>query len=218
MNEYSTTHPFPSSRFNFFARKFAEVSYIPEKNMAFEKAHLLVIAKLAGYFGNLRLEYSTAFMQNEEARLYFEGFTSLRKQNFKEAEKIFTEMLKKYGENPYLHEVLGQIKVKQENYNDAIFHFSKALELKPDEFLFLLDFAEVYAIKKDFQKAIFYAEKALKKEPYNPQVTIKLAEFYSKKGESGIAKLYFIETEILQKSKGFNRRNSKETLCLACEF
>lgn len=198
LNPYYMTHPFPSQRLEFFKQKFDKLNYDPIFNNELQRSHLMILAKLAGYFGNLNASMSSEFLKNPEAKLYFEGFTEFRKQNFVSSEKIFRKMLAKDDKNPYLYEILAQIKHKNQEYDMAIELFKKALEIKPNEFSFLSEIADSYEAKKQYDMAIFYMEKALKLEPFNPQVSFKLAEFYSSKKEHSIAKLYFIESEILR--------------------
>jgi predicted Zn-dependent protease len=222
INQYSTTHPFPSNRLAFFEEKFKSINYTPVFNKKLAEKHLFITAKLGGYFGNLNIEYSKEFFNNPSAKLYFEAFSALRLQNLAKAEDILKKMLAQDSKNPYLYEILGELEHKNFNYNSAIAYFSKSLDLKPNEFLFLFQIAQSYFENKDFETAIRHLEKASKIEPYNPQVPFKLAEIYSQKKENTIAKIYFIESEILrqnyQKAKILLKNLQQESPVLSKNF
>lgn len=63
------------------------------------------------------------------------GILNYKKKNFKEAEKIFVNLSKKFAENKDIFYNLGVIKYEMELYKEAIKYFEKALNLN-DKFYF----------------------------------------------------------------------------------
>jgi len=63
------------------------------------------------------------------------GILNYKKKNFKEAEKIFVNLSKKFSENKDIFYNLGVIKYEMELYKEAIKYFEKALNLN-DKFYF----------------------------------------------------------------------------------
>lgn len=200
IDKYRTTHPFPEERLDYFKKKFSDIHYKPVFRKEWQKKHLLVIAKLAGYFNNMQNLYSDSFMQDEEAKLYFEGFAEFRKTNFKEAIKIFQQLSNANPQNPYFYEAIAFSLQKNQEFKESINFYHKALQYNSKNFNFLFGISESYFLSKNYKMAIKYMLEASVIEPYNPQVSYKLASFYNASGELLIAKIFFLESEVLREN------------------
>ena len=200
LNKYSMTHPFPSERLQFFREQFAKISYKPTINERLQQKHLLVTAKLAGYFNNMQNNFPNVFMEEKLSKLYFYAFAYVRMQNYEFAQKIMNAIMEQDPNNPYFYETLAEIKLKEGKFVESIEFYKKALAVKPNNFHFLLGIAENYNLLKNYDLAINYMQQALKQEPYNPQIPFRLANLYDAKGEGLIARIYFLESEVLRQN------------------
>lgn len=200
IDKYSTTHPFPEDRLEYFKYKFSKLNYQPTFKNDLQKKHIFVNAKLAGYFNNVQTLYPTNFKEDASAKLYFQGFDEFRKGNFAQSIKIFEALSKEDSKNPYLLEAIATAFQKNEDFNSSIEFYHKALTLKPRNFHFLFGIAESYFLKKDYKSAIKYMTEAWVMEPYNPQIPYKLAFYYNASGEFLIAKIFFLESEVLREN------------------
>tara|TARA_B100000927_G_scaffold277936_1_gene260031 strand:+ start:280 stop:846 length:567 start_codon:yes stop_codon:yes gene_type:complete len=59
------------------------------------------------------------------------GTSNVKKQNYASAEKVFLDLIQRYPTYPELHYYLGMAQYKQRDYNEALDHFNKALDLFP---------------------------------------------------------------------------------------
>ena len=199
-DEYRITHPFPKDRLAYMKSQFANLPYKPKFSEKLNERHQFITAKLGGYFGNLQSIYSKEFFQNEKAALYFHIFSDFRKANLSDAESKMKSLLKSDSLNPYFYESLGEIYFAKGDFNNAILNYEKANKLKPKKFNILFAIAESYFANKNFSLAIKFMNEAFIVEPYNPLVPYKLANYHDAKMENEVAKIYFIESEILREN------------------
>ena len=132
--------------------------------------------------------------------MYFLAFSFIKKGELKKAEGVLSLMLLKEPKNPYIYEILSEINYKNQKYEEALNFIQKALQIKPNSFLFLLHRAEVYTALKQYDLAIKTLNQAQKIEPFNPKIPFNLASIYSITKEDALARLYFIESEILRQN------------------
>ena len=197
IDKYSTTHPFSDDRLEYFKRKFLHIEYKPNFREDLQMKHTLVLAKLAGYFNNMQNLFSDTFVKEEDARLYFQGWNEFRKTRFTEAVEIFSRLSIKNPHNPYFYEAIAFALQKNQEFEKSIIFYNKALSLSPKNFNFVFGISESYFLKGDYKMAIRYMTEAMLQEPLNPQVPYKLASFYNASGEFLIAKIFFLESEVL---------------------
>ncbi len=215
--QYDTTHPFAVDRLEFFKQKFENITYKPKISEELEKKHLRVSAKLGGYLNNLKLGYSKKFLSSPLDALYYLGYAYVVRGNFDKARESFERMLEIETQNPYIFEAIAEVEYKSQNYVKSVALIKKALEIRPKEFLFLMQLAESYIALKEYDLAIKQLEFASVQEPFNPQVSFKLANVYSLKGDEAVAQLYFIESEMARQNypkatmlfNAFKQRNYK---------
>jgi len=70
----------------------------------------------------------------------------------------------------------AQASLKLKKYDDAIFAFSKMLELNPQSAVIAVNLANAYFLKQDYTHAQLLYEQLLKIEPHNIGITLQYAE------------------------------------------
>lgn len=85
-----------------------------------------------------------------------------------EAEKLYLEILELAPDNTDTLNLLGLLKLQQQQFDDAIFYIKKAVALKPCAY-FYVNLGTAYSDKEDYQNAIECFKKALEynKEDYD---------------------------------------------------
>ena len=95
---------------------------------------------------------------------------------------------------------MGEIYFAKGDFKNAVTNYEIANKLKPKKFNLLFAIAESHFANKNFSLAIKFMNEAFVVEPYNPLVPYKLANYHDAKMENEVAKIYFIESEILREN------------------
>lgn len=82
-----------------------------------------------------------------------------------EAEKIYTELLKKYHANWLSYSSYGFFLTKKKRYKEAIFLYKKAVEITPENSILFNNIAANYMYLNDFKSAAVNLEKAAMIDP-----------------------------------------------------
>jgi tetratricopeptide (TPR) repeat protein len=109
----------------------------------------------------------------------------MRRDNYKEAIKCYQNHLKKDKDNPFTIYQIGKCYLSINEYKKAHKFFTKALDLKPDQFSFWLALGSLYMTewKTDFRKAIEYFEKSRKLKPDFENTLFLLGVCYNRIGK-----------------------------------
>lgn len=111
--------------------------------------------------------------------------------NLPEAEKLYLEILKATPNEGNTLNLLGFLKVQDNQFNDAISYLKKAVELYPNFFEAWFNLALSCKGMGDFDNAIFAYKKAIEIEPENPMPYFNLATLYESLNETHKAIEYF---------------------------
>ncbi|MBS3768454.1 MAG: tetratricopeptide repeat protein, partial [Candidatus Cloacimonetes bacterium] len=105
-------------------------------------------------------------IQENPAKIY-EDMTYLCYDNkkFEQAWNLVDYALPLFSESYNLHVARGLLEMEEDNLENAIVYYKKALEIKPDYAYALIEITDAYIEKKDYEKALAITDKMIQ---YNP--------------------------------------------------
>ncbi len=194
INPYLQTHPLTEERIRFVEEALKTQSSnakpLPE---SLSKPYKIAVIKLKAFLNEPKatlLNYPASDISEEACYSRAIAYYKLSEINKSLAE--IDNLIKKTSNNPYYHELKGQVLYEYGKPKEAIIHYEKALKYKPDSALIRSGLAAAIIasdIKSDLPRAIKKLEEASAKEPDNSYIYRLLATAYGKKGDDGMAKL-----------------------------
>lgn len=112
-------------------------------------------------------------------------------RNLSEAEKLYMQVLAQTPNEGNALNLLGFLKVQNNQFSEAVSHLKKAVELYPNFFEAWFNLGLAYKGMDDFDNAIFAYKKALELEPENVTANFNLANVYECKNETENAIVYY---------------------------
>lgn len=158
---------------------------------------MLVLAACATTSDQQRKKESNAYRRVGEAYLQ-QGNLAVAMKEFKKAEA-------KYADDHLLQYDMGIVYAYKKQYDEAIVHFKKALDLKPDYGEAINSLGNAYAGKEDWDQAISYYKKVVTDILYGtPHFGYSnLGNAYYYKGDLSLSEKYYLEA--LNAKPGFTR-------------
>lgn len=121
--------------------------------------------------------------------------------NLLEAEKLYTEILAEYPDECNALNLLGFLKIQNNQFNDAILHLQRALSKYPYFFDAWFNLGLAYKNNNQFDDAIIAYEKALSIEPDNAFVYFNLANIFESRNDTFKAIEYYEKAYEYSKDK-----------------
>jgi len=138
---YFRTHPVTRERISFF-EKAAEVSEFSKEDKL-QNDFDRVKAKLFAYLNTpeaTRRKYSES--DTSVPSLYARAISAFKQLNVRKAEKLLDELIGREPNNPYFHELKGQIFMETGHIAKAVQEYRKALSLAPKSYLMQISLAQ----------------------------------------------------------------------------
>jgi predicted Zn-dependent protease len=111
-----------------------------------------------------------------------------RKPDTKEALKYVDRLVSMNPNDPYAHELRGQILLESRNFGAAVNAYGRAVKLAPSEALILSGYGRALLATENNDKAALSAlERARARDPYDPRMLRDLAVAYARTGNNGMA-------------------------------
>ena len=153
-----------------------------------------------GWFFLMFVLAACATMTNEKSKKESEAYRRLgeaylQQGNLVLAMKEFKKAEAKYSDDHLLQYDLGLTYFSRERFDEAIGHYEKAIELKPDFGPAINSLGNAYAGKGDWDQAIFYYEKVVSDILYGtPHFAYSnLGNAYYYKGDLERSEKYYLE-------------------------
>lgn len=108
-----------------------------------------------------------------------------------EAIKVYYDMLKIDWKNAQVHSNLGLLLAKEGEYEAAMEHYNKSIELKPDNYYAYINRANLYFREKEYEKAISDAKQALQYKNNGVEAASFLAVVFALQGDEENKKHYY---------------------------
>ncbi len=170
---YVRTHPLTRNRISFLRRHVAQSRHsgkpTPDK---FKIAHNRIVAKLRAFTLSSRLTFRY-YPENDSSLYarYAHAIAYYRSARVEKALKLMDQLLSEHPDDPYFHELKGQILFENGRVAEAIPPYEKAVALLPGSALLLTDLAKAQIEKNDPElrdRAIQNLNSALGIEPKRP--------------------------------------------------
>ncbi len=208
-SQYVRTHPLTQDRVDFLRQIVTEKppGTMPE---AWHELHRRLKAKLTGYL------FPDRALQNKEnsvAAEYARAIAWFRKGQVQKALALLDPLLQAEPENPYFHELKGQILFESGRIEDAVAAYARAVELAPFSGLIRVAYAHSLLESKTDSKArldeaVHQLTLALDREKRISEPHYLLAVAYGKQGFEGLSRLHLAEEALMQNRRAFAKREA----------
>ncbi|NNE58757.1 MAG: M48 family metallopeptidase [Hellea sp.] len=195
---YFRSHPLSSARIDGLREVVDESPYTDELDSAEDVYKLeMVQAKIRGFLESPQLVFSRypASDTSDQARIA-RAVAHYQSASLSSAMIELDYLIESSPDNPYFHELRGEILYKSGKGEEAINHYRMALELRPNSPLMQIALAQAYletGDKEDTQEAIQLLKFALLKEPKNSAAWYYLSQGYGNLNEEALAKYAIAE-------------------------
>lgn len=217
-SEYVRTHPLTASRVDAINALIAKRPELSKKPLPPEwvEQHARMKAKLVGFIrpGQVAWEYDD--LDQSIAARYARTIAAYRQNEIPSALEQIDALITDEPENPYFHELKGQMLADFSRLEEAIPAYRTSVKLLPDAPLLRIALAHTLIESADkqvrLQEAIRHLDVALNKEKYSPRAHRLLATAYGRLGQETQAKLHLAEEAVLQRRLPYARNQAQRAL------
>lgn len=217
-SEYVRTHPLTHDRIESIeagtARSaYAHASY-PEK---WVEQHARMKAKLLAFISPQQVAWTYDDRDHSIPAQIARAVAAYRTNDVANALKLADQLIAAEPDNPYFHELKGQMLMDFGRVPESLPSYQKAASLLPANGLIrtALGHAQVETAGNDpakLQKAIDNLETALKSEPRSTRIHRLLATAYGRMGDDPNARLHLAEEALLQRKMDYARSQVEAAL------
>ncbi|MCH2037788.1 MAG: M48 family metalloprotease [Rickettsiales bacterium] len=217
VNPYIQTHPLSRERISFIKNSVEnsidEDFTVPEP---FKERYLKIYVKLNAFLKNpeITLEQYPTTDSSEIAR-YARAIAYHKKPNIQNSIDEISSLIQDFPDNPYYHELKGQILFENGRGKEALSYYQTANELLPFSPLILIQLAKShleYDDEAQIRKAITYLNQSLSIENDNIQIFRQLAVAHGKIGNVAQSNLYLAEENLRRGKKNEAQKFLKRAL------
>lgn len=203
---YVRTHPLTRDRVETVDAAVAR-SALKDKAMPAEwtEQHKRMKAKLIGYITPQQVAWVYDDRDHGIAADTARAVAAYRQNQVADALKRADALIAREPNNPYFHELKGQMLKDFGRLSESIPSYEKALSIKPDAALIRADLAHVIIETSGqdtakLEKALGYLDTALLKEPRSGRIHRLMATAYGRMGNDPLARLHLAEEAYLQRN------------------
>lgn len=204
-SEYIRTHPLTRDRVDTI-RAAVESRRDDHQKISprWQDQHQRMKAKLLGFIHPEQVEWRYDITDQSISALYARSIAAYRQNNLDTALGLVEKLISKEPNNPYFHELKGQMLVEFGRVEEGIKSYEHALKKLPKNGLVrtALGQAQISSAGNDqqqLQKAIINLKRALQSEPRSTRIHRLLATAYGRLGQKEIAQLHLAEEALLQR-------------------
>ncbi len=213
-SEYVRTHPMTRNRIEAIATAI-DKSPLKGKPMpaAWGEEHARLKAKLMGFINPGQVAWTYNDRDPSIAAQYAYAIAAYRQSREADALKRIDKLIAAEPNNPYFHEVKGQMLVDFGRVAQGISAHEKALSLRPDAALIRIELAHALietagSDKKILQRALDHLKRAQRDEPRSTQVHRLMATAYGRLGNEAAARLHLAEEALLQGRRDYAKSHA----------
>jgi len=216
---YFRSHPLSSNRIDALREVVDESPYTETPDDADAVTKLdMTKAKLRGFLDAPQTVFSYYPISDDSDKAkYARAVAHYRSASLKSALNEINGLIERAPDNPYFHELKGQILYESGKGGDSIAPMERALELKPDAALFQIALAQAYLEKnnrEDTDEAIRLLKSSLQKEPQNSAAWYYLSQGYGNLNQDALAKYAVAEQSFamgdFQRARSFAQRAQQD--------
>ncbi|MCB1590975.1 MAG: M48 family metalloprotease [Alphaproteobacteria bacterium] len=218
-SEYIQTHPILENRLEALETRINASPYKAAGYPAeWRGQHALIKAKLLGFINPGQVAWTYDDRDDSLPAQYARTIAAYRNSQVEDSLKRIDALLLRAPENPYFHELKGQMLLEYGRPNEAVASYRKALDIQSDAPLIRAALGHAliesrYSGPDEEQKklgeAIHELERVLKEEPRYALVNRLLATAYGRLGNTDMAKVYLAEEAVLQQNFDYARKQAE---------
>jgi predicted Zn-dependent protease len=201
MSPYLQTHPLTRDRIQFVENQVAaEGGRFPESPPAWESAHGRMVVKLQAFLLNPRDVLQRYERDDTLLGRYARTIALYRLPDLPAALEGVDALIAEYPDDPYFHELKGQMLFENGHIEEAIAPYRKAVELRPDSPLLRVGLAQALIESGAPQanaEAVADLEEAVAREPTNAGAWRLLGIAQGRSGLEGVSNLSLAEYALL---------------------
>lgn len=209
-SEYVRSHPLTRNRIDTVKTKVSQSDYLDENFPAeWMEQHARMKAKLKGFINPSRVAWSYDERDLSIAANYARAVAHYRENRIDEALSSIDKLIATEPNNPYFHELKGQMLVDFGRVAQAVVPYEKALSLAPRSGLIRTALAHALIETANSQgqeenarllnDAIENLKRARQDEPRSTRIHRLLATAYGRQGQDSMARLHLGEEALLQR-------------------
>jgi predicted Zn-dependent protease len=188
------THPLWSDRIQALRQRVESGEHRQARDSAEDVQSLkLIQAKLFGYIERpSRTFQKYPDTDTSVTARYARSIAAMQASDFGRADREAESLTREFPNNPYFHELVGEILLNSGRVAESVPHHRRALELRPGSALLQINLGRALsAVKTDAStnEAIALLQSATQIEPDNSTAWYELSQAYDRKGEEGMARL-----------------------------
>lgn len=188
------THPLWSDRIQALRQRVESGEHRKARDSAEDVQSLkLIQAKLFGYIERpSRTFQKYPDTDTSVTARYARSIAAMQASDFGRADREAESLTREFPNNPYFHELVGEILLNSGRVAESVPHHRRALELRPGSALLQINLGRALsAVKTDAStnEAIALLQSATQIEPDNSTAWYELSQAYDRKGEEGMARL-----------------------------
>lgn len=216
-SEYIRTHPLTANRIEAL-RVLVEASPFKDKELpaSWIERHERMKAKLTGFLHPGRVAWTYRDNDTSVAARYARAIAAYRQNNVEDALAGIDALILKEPQNPYFHEMRGQMLRDFGRVDQAVLSYKKAVDLAPDAGLIRLAYGhallETAQNRTDYDQAIAQIQRALVREPRSSRAHRWLAIAYGRTDRGGEASRHLAEEALLQRRLEDARHHARAAL------
>lgn len=217
-SEYIRTHPLTQNRLQAVENRGASS---PHHGKAWpdhwNDQHARMKAKLIGFISPGRVPWVYNDSDTSIPARYARTIAAYRTNEISKALDGIDSLLAQEPDNPYFHELKGQMLVDFGRVAEAVPSYRRAVELLPDASLIRIAYAHAMmeqgsASQSTLQDVINNLQRALTVERRSSRANRLLATAYGRMGREDIAKVYLAEEAVLLRNFDYAKRQAEAAL------
>lgn len=190
---YIRSHPISRDRANFYQNAMDNSPYGGvQDDPELVKRHKLAQAKIYGFLDHPRNTFRRYGDQTNTPALYAKAIAYHKQSKLSQAIELIDKLIARQADNPYFHELKGQILFEGGKPMAAIAPYRQSLALAPDEALLQIGLATALVATEQSDhvaEAIQILNQAIKYDPQNTTAYYQLSLAYGLSNEPGFAEL-----------------------------
>lgn len=200
-DSYASSHPLSYERFSALEDRARRSPYYDKTSEERQYQYDLVRAKLRGFLDDplVTMRRYPEYDQSDPA-LYSRSVAYYQQGDTQRAVEEVGVLISRHPDNPYFHELRGQILLEGGKIAEAVDAYDKAIELAPDESLILTALGSALVAQEgtdENRRAISILQRAVELDEENPFAMRQLALAYARDGRLGFAELTSAERAFL---------------------